>query len=283
MDEGEVVRGTPGGPATVASMRADLRELGVRPDSVLLVHSSLSALRWVTGGPVAVVQALLAALGPESTLVMPAYSSEYTDPGDWENPPVPEVWWPVIRESMPAFEAGITPTRAVGVIAECFRTWPGAVRSDHPHTSFCAMGPMASSICDGHALESSVGEASPIARVYDADGSVLLLGVGYGRNSSFHLAEYRATFPGKRNERNGSPVLVGGKRTWVEYEDLDLWGGDFRRIGAAFEGRDPPAVRTGSVAAGKAALFSQRAAVDFAVGWIEANREGDWRVPEDRT
>lgn len=268
---------TPGSPATVSTLLGDLRALGVTPGGVLLVHGSLSALGWVAGGPVAVVQALFAALGPEGTLVMPAYSGEYTDPGLWEDPPVPKSWWPAIRRAMPAYDPAITPPRGVGAIAECFRGFPKVLRSPHPHTSFCAAGPRAPEICRRHPPGESLGPGSPLGAIYDLDGLVLLLGVGFGRNSSFHLAEYRAVFPGKRALRNGSPVFEDGVRRWIEYEDLDLWGGDFRRIGEALEKQGEGTVRRGSVAGSTSLLFSQRAAVDFAVSWMEAHREGGWR------
>jgi methylglutaconyl-CoA hydratase len=64
-------------PATRASLAADLRVLGVQPGMTLLVHSSLSALGWVCGGPVAVIQALQDALTPAGALVMPTHTSEY--------------------------------------------------------------------------------------------------------------------------------------------------------------------------------------------------------------
>ena len=84
-------------PVTVAGLASDLRALGVRPGSVLLVHSSVTALGWVCGGAQAVALALRAALGPEGTLVVPTHSNTNSDPTEWANPPVPEAWWPVIR------------------------------------------------------------------------------------------------------------------------------------------------------------------------------------------
>ncbi len=45
-------------PATADSLQTDFSALGVEAGMVLLVHSSLSAMGWVCGGPVAVIIAL---------------------------------------------------------------------------------------------------------------------------------------------------------------------------------------------------------------------------------
>ena len=139
-------------PATVDSLKADFSALGVESGMVLLVHSSLSALGWVCGGPVAVIIALQHVLGSAGTLVMPAHSTDLSDPGRWENPPVPESWWRIIRETMPAYRPDLTPTRKMGIIAETFRKQNGVLRSAHPHVSFCAFGAHARKITDNHSL-----------------------------------------------------------------------------------------------------------------------------------
>src|SRR5689334_15505508 len=104
------------GPLVTRTMIAEhLRALGVRPGEILLVHSSLSSLGWVCGGPVAVVQGLLDALGPDGTLVVPTQTGSLTDPAGWSRPPVPREWWDTIRATMPAYDPRITPSLGVGV------------------------------------------------------------------------------------------------------------------------------------------------------------------------
>jgi len=256
-------------PVTSARIESDLRDLGVADGDTLIVHASLSSLGWVPGGAPAVVDALLAAVGDDGTLVAPTHSFQYADPANWSNPPVPESWHGTIRKRSPAYRPAVTPTRGVGAVPECFRNYPDTVRSRHPTVSFAANGPDAAAITADHAYDYPLGEGSPLARVYDRDGTVLLLGVGHDANTSLHLAEYRAEFE-KAETTGGGPVLVDGERRWVAYEDIETDTDDFPAVGAAFE-REGGAT-TGPVGEGTATLCSQPALVDFAENWFEANR-----------
>lgn len=271
MGEGEIIQHTAGKPATIYSLSADLTALGVKLDTVLLVHSSLSSLGWVCGGPVAVILALEKVLGPRGTLVMPAHSGGLSDPADWENPPVPETWWETIRASMPSFDRDLTPTRGIGVIPEVFRKQQHVRRSGHPQYSFAAWGVEAGRVTGQHDLDMGLGENSPLARVYDLDGWVLLLGTGHESNTSLHLAEYRASYPGRRVVDNGAPVLVDGQRQWVRLREINLDTTDFEVIGRCFE-QETNLLRRGQVAEATALLMPQRALVDFAVHWMNKNR-----------
>lgn len=258
-------------PATVESLKADLRALGVEPGMLVLAHSSLSALGWVSGGAQAVVQALMETLTDVGTLVMPAHSSGNSDPSHWRNPPVPEDWWQIIRDTMPGFDRKVTPTRGMGAIAELFRTVPDVRRSDHPSCSFCAWGRYAHAVTADHRLDSRLGEESPLARVYDLDGRVLLLGVGHESNTSLHLSEYRTEWPGRESVEQGAAVKMGDGRQWVKYRDVRFTDDDFAGIGKAFEKKRRAAA--GKVANADARLFSQRELVDFGVEWMNEHRK----------
>lgn len=263
MSEAEVVKKTLR-LNTRQSIAEDLYKLGVGKGATVLVHSSLSSLGWVCGGPVAVIQGLMDAVTNEGTIMMPAHSGDYSDPGCWGNPPVPKEWWPAIKETMPAYEPEITPTRGIGRIPEIFRNFPGVMRSSHPSLSFAAWGKNARQLVSNHSLDNALGENSPLARLYDLDGWVLLLGAGYDSNTSFHLAEYRA--PGSKPCRAGAPVIEGGRRIWKSYDDIEFDTDTFPHIGSDFEKQRY--VRQGRVGLAPSRYFKQREAVDFAVQWL---------------
>jgi len=262
--EKNVVEHTPT-PRTAESLAQDLRRMDLKEGGVLLVHSSLSALGWVCGNAAAVIHALRTALGHEGTLVMPAHSGSISDPSGWSNPPVPEGWWPTIREHMPVFDPETTPTHGMGAIAEQFRSYPGVRRSLHPCVSFTAQGPLADGITAGHRLDFSLGDGSPLAKLYELDAQVLLLGVGYDSCTCFHLAEYRIQY---RNPYRGyAPTMREGQRQWTAYEDIVFRDELFPAVGEAMDrtGR----VRLGLVGSGVCRLFSLCSGVDFARQWLE--------------
>jgi aminoglycoside 3-N-acetyltransferase len=256
-------------PYTTQSLASDLCALGMGAGEVVLVHSSMKRLGFVVGGVQAVVQAVLDVLGPDGTVVVPTHTPDNTDPADWQHPPVPAAWWPAIRQQAPGFDPSRTPSRWMGVLAEAVRTWPGAVRSDHPQVSFAALGKHAAAIADGHRLDDALGEQSPLGAVYRLNGKVLLLGCGHDSNTSLHLAEWRQTSP-PRGITGSSIRHPDGTTRWTTWVDVMTDEGDFERLGAAFEATGALAI--GQVGAATARLMSQRAIVDFATAWMAAHR-----------
>lgn len=261
-----------GSPVTREILTADLRSLGLQAGDIVLLHSSLSSLGWVLGHAETVIASLEDIIGEQGTLVMPAHSGHLSDPSSWEHPPVPEAWIPVIRKGMPAFDTRATTTRGMGAIPELFRTLPGVRRSHHPTCSFVARGSQAARITGGQVLEEGLGKESPLERIYELNGRILLLGVGHGNNTSLHLAEHRADWPGRRYHQESSPLMIDGRRSWKEYTELDFDDIDFVACGAAFEKCDKETLSIGQVGLAECRLISQRRMVDFAVEWFSSHR-----------
>lgn len=167
MTEGDVQR-------TIAR---DLLDCGLRPGAAVLVHSSLSSLGYVPGGPETVIRAFLEALGPEGTLLLPALSYEHVGP------------------KQRVFDVRRTPSN-VGAIPEHFRTREGTRRSVCPTHSVCAYGPQTEALVGGHHLdETPCGAHSPFRALRDVGGQVVFLGCGLRPNTSMHGVEELAQPP----------------------------------------------------------------------------------------
>lgn len=255
-------------PNTIETLCHELTQLGIRRGDTVLVHSSLSAIGWVCGGAQAVIMALREAAGEEGTLVMPAHSGDWSDPAQWENPPVPADWVQTIYDTMPAYDPAITPTRGMGTIAELFRTFPGTLRSGHPQVSFCANGPNAQKIIENHPLTPQFGMGSPLGKMVALNAKVLLLGVGYDSCTSFHMAE--ALMDSMPVTRLGTAVCEQGERIWKWFEDYTYDSDDFCFLGKEFDLH--PEVKRGKIGNADCRLFPMKNAVEFAMSWLPQHR-----------
>lgn len=179
-------------PVTRTALTDQLRALGVTEGRVLLVHTAFRATGPVEGGPRGLISALREALGPAGTLVMPSWTGDDATPFD------------------PAT------TRAsddLGVVADTFWREPGVARSGHCF-AFAAAGPHAAAILADPLPLPPHSPASPVGRVHDLDGDVLLLGVGHDADTALHLAELLAGAPYRVPKhvtvlRDGRAVRIG--------------------------------------------------------------------------
>jgi aminoglycoside 3-N-acetyltransferase len=262
-----------GHPATFNELVTDLRAIGVRPGRDLLVHSSLRRVGPVEGGAVTVVEALREVVGPAGALVVPAFTPANSDTSAEHRDRtrgMTSAEYAEFLASMPAFDPGRTPSTGMGTLAETVRTNAAAVRSDHPQTSFAALGGGARQLMAGHAPDCHFGPRSPLFHLYERSADVLLLGVGFNRCTAFHLAEYRYRVPAP-TRRYRCRIVKDGRPAWWEYEDVVLDDSDFAQIGAALCS-STDAVTQKPVARATAFRVSLPAAVDFAAAWLAATR-----------
>jgi aminoglycoside N3'-acetyltransferase len=234
----------PGTPSQNEITR-QLRALGVQPGGVLLVHCAFSRVKPVEGGPSGLIAALRAAVGRAGTLVMPSMSYDDETPFDPARTPC--------REEM-------------GVVADTFWRMPGVLRSDSPH-AFAAAGPQAERITAAHPIDLPHGLNSPVGRVYELDGQVLLLGVDHTANTTVHLAELLG---GARYRRRKTVAhLVEGRLTWVEYGENDHCCQNFALVDGWLEAQGLQ--RRGRVGSAEARLARSRDVVSVVVEQVRRN------------
>jgi aminoglycoside 3-N-acetyltransferase len=215
---------------------AQLQALGVRPGDVLLVHTALSKIGCTAQK---LTEALLAAVGPTGTLVMPTMADDDDVP----------------------FDPAHSSCRAVGLVADTFWRMPGVLRSDSPH-AFAARGPLAPRITAPHPIDVPHGLDSPPGRVYQLDGSVLLLGVGHDADTTLHVAENIAGV--RYRQPKYATVLEDGRPKRYEYGETDHCCENFALVDAWLD--EARLQRRGRVARGEARLARSRDIVDAALG-----------------
>ncbi len=254
-----------GPPVTQIQLERDLRQIGVSKNMTLLVHSSLSSVGWVLGGASAMVRALITEIGETGTLLMPTATPHCGDPAEWTSPTIPTAHLAQVREHLPVFDLETTPT-TLGAIPEAFRTWPGTRRSNHPLESVSARGPLADFMTADHPLAFSEGKGSPFEKLHDQNGWVLLIGVGFNRCTALHFAE--SLTKKRRTSKARFPSENGGKRTWVEVENVANDNDThFPIIGQRFlqTGKATP----GSIGNAPSILLPVQHLVDFAIAYFE--------------
>jgi aminoglycoside 3-N-acetyltransferase len=260
---------------TRGQMARDLRALGIAPGQVILLHASVKAVGWVVGGPDVVLQALLDVLTSDGTLCM------YVSWEEWEQGLVDYAGWPearqaAYREECPPFDPHTSrANRKWSILTEYLRTWPGALRSDHPTASVAAVGAQAQWITSDHPLDYGYGRGSPWDKVCQLGGKVLLLGAPLTDMTLLHYAEHIARVADKRVTRNQVPLLREGRREWVTFEEFDTCDGIREWPGGNVFGQIAGQYLAsghglrGPVGGAQCSLFDAAHLADFAVAWME--------------
>ncbi|GAA4932838.1 aminoglycoside N-acetyltransferase AAC(3)-VIII [Streptomyces coeruleoprunus] len=277
MDEKELLERA-GGPVTRGRLVRDLKELGVAHGDIVMIHTSLSALGYVVGGTRTVIDALTEAVGDDGTLM--AYCG-WNDAPPYDLADWPEPWREAARAEWPAYDPLLSEAdHNNGRVPEALRHWPGAVRSRHPDASFVAVGPAAHRLMDDHPWDHPHGPDTPLARLTEAGGRVLLLGAPLDALTLLHHAEALAEAPDKRYVEYEQPITVEGRRVWRRFRDVDTSTEAFDYGRVVPEGVWPFTViaedmlaagfgRVGLVGAARCHLFEARDVVRFGVTWIE--------------
>jgi len=192
----------------------DLKSMGINNGDILMVHSSLSSMGYVDGGPGTIVDSLFDIVGDTGTILMPVY-------------PIFGDWWEFIQ-SDPIFDPLNSPS-SLGKITDTFWRYPGVKRSLHPTHSVAAIGPSAEYLISDH--EKSItpcGNPSPFLKLIELKGRILHLGSPFWSTSSFHVVEdliddypINVYYPEEFKMRVLDPI-IGEKHVRVKIHDPEI-------------------------------------------------------------
>ena len=155
------------------------------------------------------------------------------------------------------------------ILAEFFRTWPGAHRSLNAEASMAAVGAQAEWLTRDHPSDYGYGP-SPLAKLVESGGKVLMLGAPPTRSRCCTTPRTAPIWCHKAVVRYSYPVLRDGEKVWIDVEDFDT--GD-PHDDYSFEGiaQDYLAAgtRQGKVGDADTYLFDAADLVRYAINWLE--------------
>ena len=158
-------------------IKEGLAGIGVKPGDDLLIHSSFKSLGYVEGGIKTFVEAVISYLGDRGTLLMPALTYANVTPLN------------------PVFDVRDTKS-CVGAVSEFFRTYDGVRRSINATHSVCAYGFKRDEYVGTHINDDCpIGENSPLYKLHELGGKILMVGCSLRPNTSMHGVETKAGAP----------------------------------------------------------------------------------------
>lgn len=228
-----------------ADIRRALRQVGVKPGMLLMVHSSLSAFGYVADGSAACLGALRGALGKRGTLAMPTHSGNVLGHAPYD---------PATSPSL------------VGAVTEAFRRLPEVQRSGHPTHSVAAQGPLAAELTSGHhAGMAPLARDGFWGRFVEHDGWVLMMAPGKS-NTLMHAAELWSGVP---LPGFTVPVHDGGRWTTRVVPHGPWHINWFPRLYAAL--REAGKLRTAKLGEGEIQLMRGREVVEMGLALFRGN------------
>lgn len=257
---------------TRAALRDNLNRIGITAGDTVMVHAAMRKVGPLLNGPDALIRALLDVLGPEgSIMVYTSWDSMHDDLMDDEGHVLPE--W---RDHVPGFD--VATSRAVrmnGAIAEFVRTTPGARRSANPGASVAALGKLADWITADHPQDYGFGPGTPLAKLVEVEGCVLMVGAPWDTMTLVHHADHLADIPHKNLVRYEVPFAGVGGIEWRFMEEFDstepvlddMPENYIEQIVQAFvaDGNG----RQGMIGQAPSLLVEAKPMCDFAISWLE--------------
>jgi aminoglycoside 3-N-acetyltransferase len=193
-------------PVSEDDLVNDLQSNSVlKSGDIVMVHSSLSKIGNVIGGPETVCRAFQRVLTENGTLLMPSYYQ-------------PE---PILRMIKKGIRVDLRTAKSyMGKLTETFRTLPGVKRSSHPFSSVCAWGRYSAEMTSDHSRTPYIcGPGSPFFELIERSGKYMGIGIDIRVIALYHVLE---------ENWNGFPLKVHIPE-WFKVRYIDARGESIER------------------------------------------------------
>ncbi|MCP4347664.1 MAG: aminoglycoside 3-N-acetyltransferase [Desulfobacterales bacterium] len=267
---------------TKSQLVLEIKKLGLSEGQTVMLHASAKNIGHIAGGPQTILDAVFEVLTPRGTLMMLVgwednpyniFGASFQDDIDkW-----PESKRRKFYDTCPAFdpENSRSDTRTMGILTEYLRTNPGSIRSRHP-LGYAAVGELAQYVLKDQQWQYREGSGSPLEKLCDVGGKVLLLGAPTSTVTLIHSAENHANIPNKRMVHYKMPILQDGDKVWKDFEEYDFingivpWPEDyFKSIVDEYIEKGNGV--QGNVGMAECHLFDAKDLNNFGINWMECN------------
>ena len=166
------------------TLTEDFKNLGIKRNDSVLVHSSMKSIGGVAGGADTVLDVFTAYLAETGNIALPAQSWEAIKLGG----------------AHVVFDPEKEPS-CVGILPEMFRKRPGVLRSLHPTHSIAIAGKDAEYFVAGeHLVDTPCGRNGCWGKLLDMDFKIIFIGCDMKSNTFLHGVEEWLEVPGRLTE-----------------------------------------------------------------------------------
>lgn len=199
-------------------LKEDFKSVGLKSGELVMVHASMRALNPIDGGAETLIECLLDTVQPNGAIMMYlGCNAPYDDVGRGNLLPVEEE---KILQNCSAFDPKIEAANIDhGMLPELFRTFPETICSNNVGWRMAANGDRAEWFMADHPLQYGSDQGSPMDKLYQEDGKILLLGSDLDQVTFLHFVEGITDISDKRTVNIKVPLNVNGQKQWVEVEE----------------------------------------------------------------
>ncbi len=206
------------------------KDLGIKNNDTIMVHSSVSSFGYVVNGAHDIIDALIETV-TDGIIIIPGHTTVNSTVEDWQRPPVPSEWHETLKNNIRPTTSETEPN-GIGAVPRVFSRYDGVYRTNHPYVSLLYFGKVIPEQLKNHHLDKPHSMHGPFGYLYENNVKLLMLGSEYDNLTFMHLA---------CNLNNGPYQVIESniyednkiKRVSFEFEDDDT--DLFNTIGSEFE------------------------------------------------